>query len=147
MFCVSWTIRTLWRPLNVWECLGVYFLRSTAIPNLPIPPLSTKIVLLNLRILGDQTQYRLSLVTMHWETPWWAHSDVGLPVDEYRAACEGSIHFDLFLVGHRNQHVVLQLLEHLQDTDRAVTGKKLYPAFLNYSVCNVFLDIIKLCQN
>lgn len=41
-------------------------------------------------------------------------SDVGLLVDEYRAACEGSIHFDLLNVGHGDQHVVLQLLEHLR---------------------------------
>lgn len=57
--------------------------------------------------------------------PWWVCSDVGLLVDEYRAACEGSIHFDLLHVGHRDQHVVLQLLEHLPGTQTKLSLEKL----------------------
>lgn len=55
---------------------------------------------------------------LQWESP--AHrqerSDAGLLVDEHGAACEGSVHFDLLRVGHRDQSVVLDLLVHLQET-------------------------------
>lgn len=125
--------------LNVW----VFFLCTTAITNLPIPPLSTKIVSLNLRILGDQTQYRLSLVTMHrenssastlrcWPSCWWVQSSMwGLhplwpfPCWKQESACGPSA--SRTPAGH---------------TDRAVIGK-------NYILCtcNIFLDIIKWCLN
>lgn len=52
-------------------------------------------------------------------TPPRACSDVGLPINEHAAAGEGSVHFALLRVGYWNQHVVLQLLEHLQKSQRS----------------------------
>ena len=48
--------------------------------------------------------------------PPLSRSDVGRLVDEHGAACERAVNFDLLHVGHRDQHVVLELLKHLQDT-------------------------------
>lgn len=68
-----------------------------------------------------------------------AISVVGLFVEEYGAACEGSIHFDLLHVAHRDQHVVLQLLEHLWDTQTRLSLEKLTSGLLRF-FCVVFID-------
>ena len=86
----------------------LYFLFPSAMTNLSTLPLSTKIDLL--------------IFLNPWlpctQRPPGERSDVGLLVDEYRAAGEGSIHFDLLLVAHGDQHVVLQFVEHLRGETR-----------------------------